>query len=83
MTQQTPMEFIKKNMLQFEEEHGRKPAVMLVSKDLLKDLFRESKHHGLLPQGTVFSITLLLNTPMKLWGCEIALIGGEKRMALL
>ena len=83
-TKKTPSEFVMGVMKDFVKEHNRKPGVILMSPDILKDVYKELKARRLLPPDAgPFSLALITKKPMQFAGIEVAIIGGEKRLALI
>lgn len=80
----SPSEFITSHVDEFIVKNGRSPAVILISQDVLKDLYEELKHSGLLPKDKeVYSVALMLRQQISMAGVEVAIVGGTKRFGLL
>lgn len=80
----TPSEFVASKVEEFYKENQRQPTLILMSSDVLRDLYKELKALGLRPPNAPpFSVALMLREPMTFRNIEIALIGGSRRMALV
>jgi|SRR6056297_2520814 len=80
----TATEFVAEKIYEFQKTNERMPHVILMSPDLMKDCYKEFKAMGLKPRNAPpFSIALILREPITFMNVEVALIGGDKRMALI
>lgn len=65
-------------------QQGNTINLIIMSKDVLKDIYKEMKVKGMLPKPVPpFSVALMLNSPIKVAGYEVVLCGGQKRFALI
>lgn len=82
--QNVPSVFFERAMINFEEKNGRKPAMIVVSPDVLRDVYKEFKRNGMLPANAgPFSLVTITRKPFSYSGVEIVICGGEKRFALI
>lgn len=80
----SPSEFIAESLASFEKKNNRRPHLILMSSDVMRDLHRELKLSGRIPKEVrPFSTSLMLREPITMYGIEVCLIGGTKRFALI
>lgn len=80
-----PSDFILKNINEFIEKQGRNPALIIMSKDVIRSLYREIQRKGVLPpdKDKLFSITMILEERIAFGGTEVVICGGKERFALI